>query len=46
MCVAHVTQIKLLTKLFGYFRGAINNSKPSRNYITQTRRLELDYNLR
>lgn len=34
-------KIELLTKLFGYFRGAINNSKPSRNYITQTRRLEL-----
>ncbi|MDG5800160.1 CHC2 zinc finger domain-containing protein [Marinilabiliaceae bacterium ANBcel2] len=34
-------KIQLLTKLFGYFRGAINNSKPSRNYITQTRRLEL-----
>ena len=33
-------KIELLTKLFGYFRGAINNSKPSRNYITQTRRLE------
>jgi len=34
-------KIQLLTKLFGYFRGAINNSKPSRKYITQTRRLEL-----
>ncbi len=34
-------KIQLLTKLFGYFRGAINNSKPSRNYITQIRRLEL-----
>jgi len=34
-------KIELLTKLFGYFRGAINNSKPARNYITGTRRLEL-----
>ena len=34
-------KIELLTKLLGYFRGAINNSKPSRNYITQTRHLEL-----
>src|SRR3989304_10496122 len=29
-------RIELLAKLFTYFRGAINNSKPSRNYITQT----------
>ena len=34
-------KIELLTKLFGYFRGAINNSKPARSYITGTRRLEL-----
>jgi DNA primase catalytic core len=34
-------KIELLTKLFSYFRGAINNSKPSRNYITNTRKLEL-----
>jgi len=34
-------RLELLTKLFTYFRGAINNSKPSRNYITRTRRLEL-----
>jgi hypothetical protein len=38
---ANTEKIELLTKLFGYFRGAINNNKPSRNYITQTRRLEL-----
>jgi len=34
-------KIQLLTKLFNYFRGAINNSKPSRNYIIHTRKLEL-----
>lgn len=35
------SRIELLTRLFGYFRSAVNNSKPSRNYITGTRRLEL-----
>jgi hypothetical protein len=42
-------KIELLTKLFGYFRGAINNSKPSRklHYTNQAFRncfLEIGYN--
>lgn len=34
-------RIALLTRVFGYFRGAINNSRPSRKYITEIRHLEL-----
>ena len=33
-------KIELLTRLFNYFRGAVNNSKPAREYIAQ-RKLEL-----
>lgn len=34
-------RIALLTRVFGYFRGAINNSRPSRKYIVQARHLQL-----
>jgi len=34
-------RIALLARVFGYFRGAINNSRPSRKYITQVRHLQL-----
>ncbi|MFC2138588.1 hypothetical protein ACFLTE_10465 [Bacteroidota bacterium] len=33
-------KIKLLTRVFNYFRGAVNNSRPGKNYIAQ-RGLEL-----
>jgi DNA primase len=34
-------KIKLLTRLFGYFRGAVINSSPARHYLTEVRRLAL-----
>jgi DNA primase len=40
-------KIKLLTRIFNYFRGAVNNSQPARSYIAKrglTLHLEIGYN--